>query len=128
VKYLGVLFGVLMCSVGGGWWAGHALSPVVEMFGREFDQGLVAVLVFISGHLLFEACVRPGTTMSRLWPFRQIRRFRKWLWGTVSVSILLAIGVGIYTTRLQRNLDRDERGIQEQPSAAPEPDVNPDDR
>ncbi len=127
-KYFGLLLSVIVCSVGAAWWAGRELTAVVEILGREFVQAVVAALVFISGHLLLEVCVRPGTTMSRLWPFRQVRRFRKWLWGTVSVGVLLAIGVGIYTTRIQRMLDGEQQAVPPQPSAAPEPGVTPDDR
>jgi hypothetical protein len=70
-----------------------AISLLAGRLASLFMRGLsigVAVFTFISAHLILELLVRKNECLLRLWPFKQVKRFRKWLWG---IAIALVIGV-----------------------------------
>jgi hypothetical protein len=126
--YAGWLLCVILSTVGAAWLARHYLTAFANIVGLAPLVGLAALLVFLGGHLILEWRVPPGSTISRLWPFTQMRRFRKWLWTIVVLAFLLGVGGNIYANWIQHNLDAGQHNLPPQPSGAPGSGVKPDDR
>ncbi len=104
-NYLWWLILVLLVS-GVSAWQGDRLFPDWAKFiGAYLFRGLVGALVFIVGHLLLECWARRNQWMARLWPLKQIRRFRKWLWALVVVSLVVGVIGNLYANRIQKQID-----------------------
>ncbi len=103
--YLAFLTVVIGFSAVGAWQAAKRLPWYTKILGAIPTSGLVAIFTFVLGHLLleFSICRRPA--ISKLWPFRQVKRFRKFLWVIVILGFLFGVGGNIYATWIQKNLD-----------------------
>ena len=81
---------IIMASVAA--WQSDRFSPDwVEMVDPILLKVLIAILVFVAGHLLLELKASRHDRMKKLWPYVQIRRFRGWLWGIVILGILAVV-------------------------------------
>lgn len=126
--YAGLLLCVILSTVCAAWVAGQYLTAFAGIVGLPPLVGLAALLVFLGGHLILEWRVPPRSTMSRLWPFRQMRRFRKWLWTIVVFGFLLGVGGNMYANWIQHNLDAGQHHAPRQPNPDPDSGAKPDDR
>ncbi len=115
LTYLGLL--VLLVCVSGiaGWWAGRALPDLSDILGSYGVSVVSGLSVFLLTHLLLEWFVRQYPTMTRLWPFRQVRRFRKWLW-FLAVTLLLGVAASLIATNILNRQHAPPSGVRSTPS------------
>lgn len=99
--YLGLLVLVVGLSVIGGWRAGCVLSGPRDYLGTTAVHVAAGICIFVIAHLLLELAAGRYQRMRRLWPFRQVSRFRKWLWSLV-VVLLLGVAANLIASNLQR--------------------------
>jgi hypothetical protein len=106
-SYFGLLT-LVMLVAGVAAWQVDRLFPVwAKIIGPIPIKGLGAVSVFVFGHLLLEWRARRNNRMTQLWPFKQIRRFRKRLWVLVIVSFVLGVIGNLYANRIQKQIDQE---------------------
>ena len=103
--YLGLLTLVVVVAGVAAWQADRLFPDWAKLIGANPIRGLVAVLVFVVGHLLLECWARRNQRMARLWPLKQIRRFRKWMWALVVVGFVLGVIGNLYANRIQKQID-----------------------
>ena len=80
VTYIGLVVLIVALSFDAAYWA--ELLPVryVRLLGVTGTQVLIGLLTFLLCHLLLELIVRKSQhRISSLWPFQQVRRFRRFL-------------------------------------------------
>lgn len=99
--YLGILLGVMITSGIGSWATAYMLPDSIGTIVRVAACIVVGVCIFILGHLVLEVAVRRRRgRMNQLWPFVQITRFRKWLWGLI-ITLMLGVAVSVIVQDLQ---------------------------
>ena len=118
VGYFGLLAAVILATVVTAWQTDRVFSDWANIFGPMPIKGLTAVVVFVVGHLLLEWGVRGNQLMTQLWPFEQVRRFRKWLWALVVLGFVLGVLGNLYANRIQKSLDQDPQSALSNPSSA----------
>ncbi len=100
LTYLGLLVFVVGLSVITGWLADQALP----FPSNNLISGMVyvasGVCIFVIAHLLLELSLRRHERFKRLWPFRQVMRFRKWLWGLV-ITLLVGVAASLIAGNIQ---------------------------
>jgi len=105
--YLVILAAIFAFSVGVPWFV-KGTSTVVHM-GTVIDLPIIlfiaAMVVFISLHLCLELICSNLQPFNQLWIFRQVCRFRAWLWSFVILGLVLGLFLGLYTNRIQSKLD-----------------------
>jgi hypothetical protein len=79
--YLGGLGVAVGASLGLAWWIARTTPVYVEVLGLIPTLVVVAIPGFVACHLVVEWTVGRKPAVATLWPFRQVRRFRGWLWG-----------------------------------------------
>ena len=104
-SYVGLLSIVVGLSAVGAWQATKLLPWFAKILGGVPTSGFVAIIIFVLGHLVLEFSVRRKPAISKLWPFAQVKRFRKFLWVIVVLGFVLGVGGNIYATWIQKNLD-----------------------
>jgi hypothetical protein len=70
-------------------------------------------------HLILELAVGRKNFVKGLWPFRQVSRFRGWLWTLVILTFALSVGASLAANRIQKNLDNQETPLATAPVSAP---------
>ena len=103
--YFGLLAVVIAVSVVAVWQAAHIFPWYAKVLGQFPTSALAGVIIFLFGHLLLEWWMHGKPLMVRLWPFRQVKRFRKALWTLVIVGFLGGVAGNIYANRIQKQLD-----------------------
>ena len=88
--YSSLLLAAVGVSVLAGLFAYFALPVFDRNFGSRFLYGIVGVVAFLILHLLFEHTIGRVDRFTRLRPYLQMTRLRKWLW-----RIIAALLVGI---------------------------------
>jgi sterol desaturase/sphingolipid hydroxylase (fatty acid hydroxylase superfamily) len=68
---------------------------------------LTAVLIFVAGHLLLERFANRDVRLAKLWPFKQIRKLRVWLWGFVILSFGVGVLGNLYANVIQKQIDQE---------------------
>lgn len=104
--YYGLLAALLAMSGFAALKADMLVPRVANIIGIIPTKALSAVIVFVTGHLLLELWVGGNSRMSRLWPFKQIKKFRKWLWTMVILGSVFGVSINIYSNVVQKNLDQ----------------------
>jgi len=127
-KYAGIFGCVVLFAVGAAWSVDHFIPALSNTLGQLPLRTLVALVAFIGGHRAFESRVTPGSAVSRLWLFRQVKRFRKWLWTGVILAFLSGVAGSMYANQIQRSLDTQRRNSSPPPSVDPGPGVKLKDR
>ena len=108
-KYLAFLVPTLLVSGSAFWW----------LSAQIVTQAFFGIAIFVFFHLIIERWIkREKSRISELWPFRQIRRFRKWLW-----SFLLLVIVGVIATIIANDIHR-EIDVQKLPTISPPVEAN----
>ncbi|MCG8431234.1 MAG: hypothetical protein MJA29_08680 [Candidatus Omnitrophica bacterium] len=82
-----------------------------RIVGLMFARVLVGIFMFVVGHLCLEWRVRGNPRMAQLWPYKQVKRFRKSLLFFVGVSFLTGVLANLFANRIQENLDQNQSSI-----------------
>lgn len=104
-QYYVILAFIIIISAAGVWQIDRLLPKVADVVGIVPMKGLSAVIIFVIGHLLLELSVGDNPRMSTLWPFKQTKRFRSWLWTIVVVGSISGVVINIYSNGVQKKLD-----------------------
>ena len=105
LKYLGMLTGVLLVSGVSTWWLAKYVPELNSLIGTGASWVLIAIIVFVSAHLGLELTFCRKEPMSQSWPFKQVRRFRGWLWSLVILGFVLGVVGNLVANRIQQKLD-----------------------
>ncbi len=108
VVYLGILFFVLSAAFASAWFIPTLLPDVVSIIGIKWAKLLLGVVFFIFFHLILEWTVGRRALMKELWPFRQVCRFRGWLWTLVILGFVLGVFGNLVANQIQQNLDNNK--------------------
>jgi hypothetical protein len=103
--YLALLVAVSLASVLSGWGLASIDLLLVPLVGIGATRGLISVVVFVFCHLAIELSVGRSAPMSALWPFKQVSRFRRWLWSLVILGFVLGVIGNLVANQIQHNLD-----------------------
>lgn len=120
VGYIGLLAAVILVSSLAAWLFERLSPSWAKVIGTIPARILVAAFTFVVGHLLLEWWANRKSRMGQLWPFRQVRRFRRWLWAFVFLGFVLGVFGNLFSNLVQKNLDQEQ-----QPSASPAPILVP---
>jgi hypothetical protein len=108
--YFGMLTVLTLLSILSGWLVPNVLPLYARLIGLASTGILVGVIVFVVGHLLLEFWAMRNKRMAELWPFKQVTRFRKWLWSLVILAFLLSVVANLFSNQIQKRLDRENEG------------------
>lgn len=104
LTYLGLLVLVVGLSVITGWLMSLALPVTRNNLVSDIVYVASGVCIFVIAHLLLELSLRRHERFKRLWPFRQVMRFRKRLWGLV-ITLLLGVAGSLIAGDIQNGKD-----------------------
>jgi len=104
-KYVGLFTVVVLAALGVAWNSGRVAASLEVIIGDVLTKSLIVVLVFVVGHLLLEWVARGSIRMTQLWHYRQISRFRGWLWSFVVLSFVVGVVGNLYANQVQKKLD-----------------------
>ena len=94
-KYLAFLVSALLASGSAFWW----------LSAQIVTQAFVGIAIFLFFHLILESWIKSEKSrISELWPFRQIRRFRKGLWSSLIAAVIAAVIVEMIENDIQQLL------------------------
>jgi hypothetical protein len=113
-RYAVLLTGLILISGLGSWLIPYLLPLYARLMGLVLTRVLVLILLFLAGHLTVECWANRNKRMAELWPFKQVTRFRKWLWSLVILAFLVSVVANLFTNKIQRAWDRDN-----EPTATP---------
>jgi hypothetical protein len=82
------------------------LPRYAKIIGTLPTRLLAGILAFVVGHLVLECCVKGKERMTKLWPFKQIRKFRKILWTIVIIGFLVGVLGNLCANYVQKNMDQ----------------------
>lgn len=123
--YLGCLTLIIVLSGLAAWKADGVFSQWTKVLGPTLIRGLAAGVVFVLGHLLLELLAsKRSQRMTQLWPFRQVRRFRRALWAIAFLGFMLGVLGNLIANRIQKNLDRQPPANSSTQSPAADPGGN----
>jgi hypothetical protein len=122
--YLVCLIVVVALSSFCAWQAAKLFPWHAKILGSIPTSGLIAIITFVLGHLLleFSICRRPA--ISKLWPFRQVKRFRRLIWAIVILGFFVGVGGNVYANWIQKNLDAEKNSSPAAETKVPEPPVS----
>ena len=120
--YLVLLVIVLALSGVVGWLTGHFVPVTSNTFVKYTSCVFSGVCVFIILHGLLEMMLKRYDRLTRLWPFKQVSRFRGWLWTTLVFAFLINVAAGVYVNYIQNG--KEESATKEQPAIIKVPDSN----
>ena len=104
-----IFFALLILAVGiAAWNTGRYAADLEATFGGIPTKVLIAVFVFVIGHLIFEWLLKHNAVMTQLWPYRQVSRFRSWLWGFVILGFVGGVIGNLYANQVQEKLESNE--------------------
>lgn len=106
-KYLGLLLIILLASSLAGWLFSTMLPQVTRLLTQTVMLIVFSIVVFIAGHLGLEMWFRKSGIMCSLWPFVQVKLFRKWLWSLVVLSFILGVVGNLVANNIQKNIDNE---------------------
>lgn len=125
VKYVGLFIVVVLAALGVAWSSGRFAASLEAIIGEALTKTLIGMLVFVAGHLLLEWGARGNTWMTQLWPYKQVSRFRGWLWSFVILTCGIGVVGNLYANQVQKKLDASDSLHEARPtwgsSAAPGP-------
>lgn len=122
--YLGCLIVVITLSAVGAWRAPNLFPWYAKILGSIPTSGLIAIITFVLGHLLVEFSIGRRPAISRLWPFRQVRRFSRLLWAIVVLGFFVGVGGNIYANWIQKNIDAEKSSAPAAEAKVPEAPVS----
>jgi len=104
--YFGLLVVVILVAVLAALLVDVLLPQFAKIIGKWPIRLLGGILIFVVGHLVLECCVKGKERMTKLWPFKQILKFRKRLWTIVILVFLVGVLGNLYANHIQKNLDK----------------------
>jgi len=119
-SYFGLLAAIILVSCLAAWLVEPLFPSWAKIISTTPTRVLMAVLVFVASHLLFEWWAGGKSRVVQLWPFRQVRRFRRWLWTLVFLGFVLGVIGNLAANQIQKNLDQ-----RQQPNTSPAPILVP---
>ncbi len=106
--YFGWLALVLLLTTISVWQAERFFPRLDKILGSLPLLGLASIIVFVLGHLILEFTICRKPAIAILWPFRQVRRFRKVLWAVVLIGFFGGVVGSIYASWIQKNIDAEQ--------------------
>ena len=103
--YVALFVGVCAASSACAWWLVRWVPQLNSLIGISATRTLIGVVVFILCHLGLEFSVCRKEPMSALWAFKQVSRFRGWLWSLVILGFVLGVVGNLVANLIQQNLD-----------------------
>ena len=103
--YLAIVAAIIALSVGAAAWAGFASPNLSKLLGTLGTKTLAAVITFVACHLVLELILPEQHGITRLWPFQQVRRFRRFLWIVVILGFVVGVLGNLYANFIQKNID-----------------------
>ena len=117
-KYLALFVCVLTLSCSAAWWLPDQLPSPTHIFGITATRILVCIVIFLLCHLGLEWKIGRREPMNELWAFRQMSRFRVWLWTFVVVVFFGGVLASLAANSIQQKIDDQELPIVHSPSEA----------
>lgn len=105
LSYFGVFLAIVAASFGAWLWAGFAPAFYSRLLGTWSIRALAALITFVTCHLLLELMLREKHGITDLWPFQQVRHFRRFLWTFVILSFVAGVLGNLYANFIQKNMD-----------------------
>lgn len=106
--YLFWLVLVLAISTISAWQAERLFPWYAKVLGSVPARGLAGIVSFILGHLILELTICRKPAIALLWPFCQVKRFRKFLWTVVFLGFFVGVGGNIYASWIQKNIEAEQ--------------------
>jgi len=119
LTYLFILLVVLLLASFSGWSAQHFLTRITHVLGVFITAAAGAIPTFIIAHFILEVWAKRHPLIFKLWPFRQMKRFRKQLWTLVILSFGIGVAGNLAANSIQKHLDQDQQPYTNINSAAP---------
>jgi hypothetical protein len=110
-KQLAILgyLGLLSIVIGGSWMAAFYIDSIaqnsIEIVGLTTTRVLIAVIVFLIGHLILELWARNMPQIGQLWPFKLLKQFRVWLWSVAVIGLVIGIIGNLFASQIQKQID-----------------------
>jgi hypothetical protein len=104
-RYAVLLFGMFVIAFGIAWWLAERMLQLASLIGIDATRAIIGIVAFILLHLCLELSASRNEQMKRLWPFRQISRFRSWLWSLVILGFVLGVVGNLVANRIQQKID-----------------------
>jgi hypothetical protein len=95
----------LLLSLAGGFAFVKYSPALVELFGKAPIAAFAGIFCFVLLHLVIEFYARRRGELAALYPFKVIRRFRRWLWSVVLFGFLAGVFGNLYANRIQKSID-----------------------
>jgi hypothetical protein len=108
LTYIFILVLVLLLSGFSGWSAQHYLTRTVHVLGVIFTAAAGAIPTFIIAHFIIEVWAKRHPPIFKLWPFKQMKRFRRQLWALVILSFGVGVAGNLVANSIQKTLDEDQ--------------------
>lgn len=107
-KYVGLLALVVLTALVLAWNSDRVVPSLELIIGGVLTKTLIVVAVFVTGHLMLEWMARMDEPIKQLWHYKQISRFRGWLWGFVILTFVVGVIGNLYANQVQKKLDEKE--------------------
>ena len=117
--YCCLLFLIVGTAVLSAWFSAGHLPELVSLIGINWTSSLFGVPAFVLLHLLFEWYCVKANAMNELWLFKQVRRFRVWLWTFAILGFVVGVVGNLVANRIQQNLDNRKTLPQPLPAEVP---------
>ena len=112
-NYLLFLIAILVISGFVGWGGIKLVASLTTITGLTLSMIPLGIIAFVSLHLILEIRIKHIEPMNQLWPFKQMSKFRKWLWSLVIFGVVGIVGSIIFSST--------QENINEAPSVVPAP-------
>jgi hypothetical protein len=99
-----LLLGAVLAAAATSWWCAVLLPERALVIGVVTTRWLCAIVTFVGLHLIIECTEGRKVSMQRLWPLKQMRRFRVWLWIGV-VTAVGGLGINLLSNKVQQKID-----------------------
>jgi hypothetical protein len=126
-KYLLLLIFIVLVSGATGWYGSLFLDSLNQLLGRPVIVTLLSICCFILSHLVLEFKLRKCSELADFWPFEQISRLRRWLWGFIILSFVAGIIGNLYASRIGDKLKEQEKSPTGETEILLEPVQDPED-
>ena len=113
LTYLASLAFVLFVSAVSAWQTPHYFRRLAKLLGERPLQIFVVVVIFVLGHLVLELIFRRKSTIAKLWPFRLVKRLRRFLWVIVLLGFFSGVAGNLYANWVQKHLDSEHQTTNE---------------
>ena len=111
LKYILFLVVIILISCSAAWWLPDQIPHLTRFMGVKLTQIFILIVMFVLCHLILEWWVkRKKHMMNEFWLFRQINRFRVWLWSSV-LLVIVSVIVILLANLIQQNIDNQSASV-----------------